>query len=608
MSLGESIEQKSTVKLSVYVESSCVFTTEFDSQIEIGRQKSQVEEPYSKVGTRVVVAEIDKSEISRTHITAEVAKNQRIRIQNKSSINAVRYGKSDWIAPDSSQELFLPAVLTIGDRVLEFESLSGDTDSNNKLDSFAHSPAAPGKNSPKVDSSIHEMLLGRSESETNFLLKGLHHASSAFRHADSADEFYESACAGVVDFAALDCAAVILWQDNKWNIKCFRSRTGDSEPLGDWNPSYSVLNNVLKNKRTFWQIPSMSSSDAPSLMDVKALVAAPMLDESGQVIGALYGDRRQLTGGTLNKGLTEVEAILVEVMASGMASGIQRMNYQKEAAEARVLFEQFFTPELSRELENSPDLLVGKDVEVSLLFCEIRGFSEFSEQLGTRLTLDWINDVMGTLSSCITASDGTLVDMMGDEIIGMWGAPKECKEHANLACTAAVRMFEELPGLNRRWQKSLDKPMDIGIGIHTGIARVGNIGSQRKFKYGPLGTTVRVAMQAQRSARKFGAKILITSETKDQLSDTFSIRQLGRLIDKQSDSKFHMFEIVPTPPADWDQLKRRYETAVSAYLKKDYPTAISLIGKILAEHPGDRPSLQLMSRINKQITPKPWTL
>ena len=439
-------------------------------------------------------------------------------------------------------------------------------------------------------------------------MKGLHLASSAFRHADSDDEFYESACSGIVDFAALDCAAVVLWEDNQWNVKCFRSRTGDTQPTTDWNPSYSVLDNVLKNKRTFWQIPNFGGNNAPSLMDVKALVAAPMLDETGEVIGALYGDRRQLTGGTMNTGLTEVEAILVEVMASGVASGIQRLHYQQKAAEARVLFEQFFTPELSRELEKSPDLLVGKDVEVSLLFCEIRGFSEFSEQLGTRLTLDWINDVMGTLSNCITVSDGTLVDMMGDEIIGMWGAPKECESHANLACAAGVRMFEELPGLNRRWQKSLEKPMDIGIGIHTGIARVGNIGSERKFKYGPLGTTVRVAMHAQRSARKFGAKVLITSETKTQLTDSFCIRQLGRLIDKQTNSKFQMFEIVPSPPADWDQLKHRYETAVSAYNKNDYPTAISLIGKILADHPGDRPSLQLMSRINKSLTPKPWTL
>lgn len=605
--MSDPVNGKNTVRLNVYVESKLVFSTEFDAKIEIGRQQNADEKAFSQFDQRVVVAGVAESEISRKHVVVEGLQGQKIRIQNASAINSIVYGTADLIAPETTRELDLPAILMLGNRVLEFESVKSPEDGPTIMDSLPHRPTPPGKNDAQTESSIQNILLGRTETETTFLLKGLHRASGVFRSAASEEEFYESASSGIVEVAALETGVVMLWDDSRWKVACFRSQAGDTEPHETWNPSYTVLENVRKSKRTFWQIPR-TGADAPSLFDVKALVAAPLMDEEGNVFGALYGDRRQRLDGKMNSGLTEVEAILVEVMASGVASGVQRLRYQQEAVQARVLFEQFFTPELSRELEDSPDLLVGKDVEVSLLFCEIRGFSEFSEQLGTRLTLDWVNDVMGTLSSCMSASEGTLVDMMGDEIIGMWGAPKERRDHADLACKAAVQMFEELPGLNRRWQQVLEKPMDIGIGVHSGVARVGNIGSERKFKYGPLGTSVRVAIQAQRSTQEFGAKILITSDTKDRLTESFSIRQLGQLVDKQTDNRFQMFEIMPTPPKDWDELKRRYETAVDAFHKQDYPTAIRLVGKVLADHPGDRPSLQLMSRINEALTPKPWSL
>src|SRR5207302_9074849 len=221
-----------------------------------------------------------------------------------------------------------------------------------------------------------------------------------------------------------------------------------------------------------------------------------------EVVGALYADRRR---GESNKSLgliTKVEAMLVELRAGSVAAGLARVEQEQAAIRARVQFEQFFTPELSRQLTAQPDLLEGRDAEVSILFCDIRGFSRISERLGPTRTVSWINHVLGELSECVLAHQGVLVDYIGDELMAMWGAPGVQPDHAKLACRAGLAMLESLPRLNEHWLSVLEEPMGLGVGINTGLARVGNTGTQRKFKYGPLGGTVNLASRVQ-GANKF---------------------------------------------------------------------------------------------------------
>ena len=96
--------------------------------------------------------------------------------------------------------------------------------------------------------------------------------------------------------------------------------------------------------------------------------------------------------------VSEVDAMMMELLASGVAAGLARVVQEKAAMAARVQFEQFFTPELARELAARPDLLKGQDRDVTLLFADIRGFSRISERVGPAKTLEWIGDVMGARS------------------------------------------------------------------------------------------------------------------------------------------------------------------------------------------------------------------
>jgi adenylate cyclase len=468
------------------------------------------------------------------------------------------------------------------------------------LDSFVHQTTPPGATADSASQLIDALSMHRSADDTQYLLRGLHATVGLFQLATNSAEFLSMAAQAMIDVVGLETAAALMWDGGEWRTEAICVRGGSPRPEdSEWVPSRSILTRVKDERKTFWRVPDLGHS--ASLVDVKALVAAPILNRKAEVIGALYGDRRRRVGGAIDLQITEVEAILVELLSTSVAAGFARLEHEKAAVEARVLFEQFFTPELSRQLEAQPDLLLGKDTDVTLLFCDIRRFSEVSEQLGARLTIDWIQDVMETLSSCVAAHHGVLVDTLGDRLIGMWGAPVERKDHAELACRAAIAMVEQLPAVNRRWLNALDRPVDLGIGINTGIARVGNIGSTSKFKYGPLGTTVRVASRVEQATRALMVKILVTDTTVERLPDDLATRRLFRLDNANGEQPIHLFELAADTPADWPDMKRRYESALDAYDRGDLPTATRLLAKLLSDHPSDRASLRLLTQIEARL-------
>ena len=123
------------------------------------------------------------------------------------------------------------------------------------------------------------------------------------------------------------------------------------------------------------------------MLSLEAYVASPILSPQGEVIGTLYGERQASGSSLCVTPITELEAMLVEVLSCSVAAGLARLEQEQVALEARILFEQFFTPELSRQLQADPTLLSGKDANVTVLFCDIRGFSRISQRVGATVDL-----------------------------------------------------------------------------------------------------------------------------------------------------------------------------------------------------------------------------
>jgi class 3 adenylate cyclase len=356
-----------------------------------------------------------------------------------------------------------------------------------------------------------------------------------------------------------------------------------------------VLARVLAEKRTFCNRVDPAIDVFSSMAILEAYVAAPILDRNGEVLGALYGHREGGAAGGKSE-ITQLESLLVETLACGVAAGLARLEQEKVALQQRVQFEQFFSPQLAARLEVEPDLLRGRDAEVTVLFCDIRGFSSVSERLGPAQTMEWIGGVLNPLSDEVAATGGVLVDYIGDELMAMWGAPSSQPDHAALACRTAQRMVAALPGIDAQWQGLIGGPTRFGIGINSAAARVGNTGSARKFKYGPLGNGVNLASRVQGATKYLRVNSIITGSTRRLLDASYRVRRLCTVRVVNIAEPVELFELDGGDAPRHDELFPRYDEALAAFEAGNFSNASRLLGGLLDAFPGDGPALVLLSR------------
>ena len=585
-------------EIKIYENHRLLFSSRFDGALEIGRQQPNEPPPFGFSGTapnkRLIVASLEDREVSRRQAKFELIEDGRICITNLSSSTAIGISSGELIDPGALQQVSLPAVLQLGDKVVRLLEHEPEIEGPAHFERLASPTLLPGEYkgalqwiaslaSPSMDGFSHENLL-----------EWLQAAMAVFQNPASSNKFLVDVAVSIASLTNLDCAAVMLLEQDRWEIKAFHSPKG-TVAKETWQPSLTILNEILKDKTTIRQLPSHLNQAVHSLASVHSLVASPILDQTGVVIGALYGDRRTASTST-SSAISELEARLVDLLACGVATGLARLVQEQAAIAARIRFEQFFTPELARQLEIEPDLLRGRDAEVTLSFCDIRRFSHYSEKLGPQGTFEWINDVMEVLSECVIAHSGVLVDYIGDELIAMWGAPATCSSQADLACQAAIDSVQRLDELNRRWESRLGGPMDFGIGINSGVARVGNTGSPRKFKYGPLGNTVNLASRVQGASKLMGVRLLVTGSTVRKLVGPFPSRRLCRVRVINIEEPVDLYEVADSPSAAWIAHQDMFGAALDALERDDCMTAIHLAGVLVKHLANDGPTLLLLSR------------
>ncbi len=326
------------------------------------------------------------------------------------------------------------------------------------------------------------------------------------------------------------------------------------------------------------------------------MVASPILNEAQQVIGAVYGARR---GEGRSPEIRPLEAQLTQVLAAAVAAGLARQESEAHAARRRVQFEQFFTPDLAAALDRDRSLLEGREREVTVLFADIRGFSSVSERLSARLTCELIREIMEHLTAKVMESAGVVVDYIGDGLLAMWNAPVDQPDHAVRACRAALAMREGLPDLNRRWEGRLGRAFGLGIGVNSGTALVGNTGSHKKFKYGPLGHSVNLASRIEGATKHLGVGLLISGSTRDLVGEAFATRRLCRARLLGIAHEVNLFELhAESASADWQSRCESYEQALDFYESGKWSDACRTLFPLLAanQETYDLPTLSLLGR------------
>ena len=579
-------------QLRIYEQQRLVHTAEGTGTVELGRQAVGEPGPFAEVRDsgvrRVVIARLDEDTVSRKHVRLEPLADGRLRLTNLSQKLPVLLGTGSEAAPGMAIELGIPAMMVIGRRTIRIQTAEPAP----PLLALPEATLPPLAGTPPRKSGRLPSALGM---EAEQLCRWLQAAMGVLQGVAGSREFFPRAARAMVDLVGLDSGRVLLFDGDDWQVQA-AEHAGGPPSDSDWRPSRQVLNRLVTDKRTFWIGPQSGSDPAHSLIGVDAVVAAPILNAAGDVIGALYGDRRQASAYGIGAPITKLEAMLVELLAGGVAAGLACLEQEQAAVRARVQFEQFFTPELSRQLEAEPDLLGGRDSEITVLFCDVRGFSRFAERLGPGRTVEWLGDVMGTLSECVLAHKGVLVDYIGDELMAMWGAPVEQPDQARLAAAAALDMLAQLPKLNERWAPVLGGAMGFGIGLNTGTARVGNTGTQRKFKYGPLGNSVNLASRVQGATKYLKAPLLVTRATHTRLGGALPARRVCAVRVVNIAELVDLYELAPAGRAGWAALAAAYEDALNRYERRDLDGAMRVLFQLLTDHPNDGPALVLLGR------------
>lgn len=581
-----------------------IYKGEFSGVVELGRQRDAEESVGGKIVrggvARVVVARSDENTVSRVHARIEPLGDGRCRVTNLSDKLPVRICSPMAVDLDrlrDFQDVPLPAdfILGQGQKQVRIQAVAPQDDPGESLRTLGEATRRPGLFTSTSSSFLTQALPEIARLEPKHLVGWLQATLSILQSAAQGGSFFDKMAQDVIDFVGLDTGVLLEFsEDEGWTPKTIKAipqvRLG-----AEWAPSQQVLRKVLADKRTYFQSGG-ESLNGLSMAGIKWVVAAPILDRENQVIGAIYGDRRPGSRPQSLNPITDLEASLVEYLAQVVAAGLDRVDQEKKVLEAQVKFAQFFGPDLASFLAENPDLLKGRDSEVTILFCDIRGFSSVAEKLGPARTVEWINDVMGTLSDCVLAHQGVLVDYIGDELMAMWGAPHDQPDQASLACRSALAMVETLEILNERWEPIIGKKMDVGIGINTGIARVGNTGSRVKFKYGPLGNTVNLASRVQGATKYLKTRLLITGATRTRLSGEFRTRRLCKVSVVNIGEPVDLYEVLPPDDRHGPELVGLYEQALDFFEDQQFHDAARLISQLVSEYRGDGALLLLMSR------------
>lgn len=180
------------------------------------------------------------------------------------------------------------------------------------------------------------------------------------------------------------------------------------------------------------------------------------------------------------------------------------------------LFGQYVAPQLVERMAFDPDNypLESRNKELTILFADIRGFTQMAENMEPQQLRDYLNRFLTSMTEVIHAYNGTVDKYIGDAVMAFWGAPVDDPRHADHAVAAAIAMQQEVARLNREFASLGWPPLTVGIGINTGVVRVGDMGSRLRRAYTVIGDAVNLAARLEGLSKKFDLPIVIGDATR----------------------------------------------------------------------------------------------
>jgi len=245
--------------------------------------------------------------------------------------------------------------------------------------------------------------------------------------------------------------------------------------------------------------------------------------------------------------------------------------------EVREAFSRYMSPHYVAELARHPEKLkLGGEVKlITIMFCDIRGFTTMSEGMTSEQLGLLINEFLTPMTDIIMAHKGTIDKYIGDCIMAFWNAPLDDPDHAKNAVAAAQDMRRRLVELNEAWVGEGRPELHIGIGVNTGECSVGNFGSHQRFNYSLLGDPVNLSSRLEGLTKQYGVDLIIGEETASRLDDPGLI-ELDLVAVKGKKNAVRIYTL-PPHPVESQQYLVRHAALLAAYRQRDWDAALGLL-------------------------------
>ena len=289
------------------------------------------------------------------------------------------------------------------------------------------------------------------------------------------------------------------------------------------------------------------------------------------------------------------------ILTYGSNSFFHYLIAAKDKRWLRQAFSRYVSKSLVEIITNHPEQLRlgGEEVEVTVLFSDLAGFTSISENLTPENLIHLLNEYFSGMTEIILDLEGTVDKYIGDAIMAFWGAPLPLADHAQKACQAALAMQQALFPLQAMWQERGLPPLLARLGLHTGKAIVGNVGSRERFNYTVMGDAVNLASRLEGVNKIYGSTILVSEATVKQAGGDFLFRELDLVQVKGRLQPVVIYELLglqeETPHFPW---LKDFAAALDSYRQGNWDLASELFQTVLAQRPGDPPSLCFQKRLH----------
>jgi adenylate cyclase len=320
----------------------------------------------------------------------------------------------------------------------------------------------------------------------------------------------------------------------------------------DYAVGYEVVLLVVSGLLLAFALPAMSAVRAVALSLV--------------VVGALVGVNLWLYLG-YGLVLPLATALVMAVTAFGLNMSYGYFVESRSKRELAHLFGTYVPPELVDEMVKDPDsyTMTASAKELTVMFCDMRGFTQLSENMEPTQLQELLNGVFSRLTSLIRANRGTIDKYMGDCVMAFWGAPVDTPEHASLGVKTALEMANAIRTINEEHRSRGLPEIGVGIGINTGTMCVGDMGSDIRRSYTVIGDAVNLGSRLEGLSKVYGVEIVV-SEFARKLAPEFAWQELDRVRVKGKEQAVSIFlPLGATVGADTAAELKRWNLALKAY-------------------------------------------